>query len=109
MRATTFVTLSLATGALLGATGVAQADTIQNLGPYAGDVLNQLSDWGYTVMLNGVGKDAAYLDDHEKWACMVNGIHPTVSGPLATGQFQTVYVDLSCPTSNNGTTNGSGT
>ena len=55
-------------------------------------------------MLNGVGKDAGYLDEREKSACQVTGIHPTVSGPLPSGQFQTVYVDMSCPPSNNSPT-----
>lgn len=37
-------------------------------------------DWGYHVMLNGIGKDVRYLDQREKWACQVKAIHPTVSG-----------------------------
>jgi len=82
--------------------GSAQAD--QTLGPYAGDVLDQLQDWGYEVMLNGVGKDVGYLDSRERWACRVTGIHPTVTGPPPSGRFQTVYVDLSYPPSNNSPT-----
>lgn len=87
-------------GGVLGM-GEAVADPY---GPYAGDTLGQLQAWGYTVMLNGVGKDAGYLDEREKSACQVTGIHPTVSGPLPSGQFQTVYVDMSCPPSNNSPT-----
>lgn len=82
---------------------VAVAD-IQSFGPYAGDTISQLQDWGYTVVLNGVGKDAGYLDEREKSACQVTGIHPTVAGPLPSGQFHTVYVDMSCPPSNNSPT-----
>lgn len=98
-----FLAASLACGGLLTA-GIAAADNIQNLGPYAGDTLNQLEAWGYNVMLNGVTKDVRYLDDHQRWACLVTGTHPTVSGPLESGQFQTVYVDLSCPGSDNSNT-----
>jgi hypothetical protein len=89
--------------AVLGS-GFAQAD-IQSFGPYAGDTISQLHAWGYHVVLNGVGKDAGYLDEREKSACQVTGFHPTVSGPLPSGQFQTVYVDMSCPPSNNSPTN----
>jgi len=66
-------------------------------GPNASDTVSQLQAWGYDVMLNGVGKDAGYLDAREKSACQVTGIHPTVSGPLPSGQFQTVYVDMVLP------------
>lgn len=90
----------IATGGSFGM-GVAGADP---WGPYAGDTVSQLQAWGYDVMLNGVGKDAGYLDEREKSACQVTGIHPTVSGPLPSGQFQTVYVDMSCPPSNNSPT-----
>ena len=90
----------VAVGGFLGV-GQAVADPF---GPYAGDTVSQLQTWGYTVMLNGVGKDAGYLDDREKSACQVLGIHPTVNGPLPSGQFQTVYVDMSCPPSNNSPT-----
>ena len=95
----------LSTGILAGlASGIADAD-IQAFGPYAGDTVDQLQAWGYNVTLNGVGKDAGYLDAREKWSCQVTGIHPTVTGPLPSGQFQTVYVDMSCPPSNNSPTN----
>ena len=90
----------IATGGSLGM-GVAGADP---WGPYAGDTVSQLQAWGYDVMLNGVGKDAGYLDAREKSACQVTGIHPTVSGPLPSGQFEAVYVDMSCPPSNNSPT-----
>jgi hypothetical protein len=83
------------------ATGVAHAD---NLGPYAGDTVNQLQAWGYNVMFNGVQKDAGYLSDREKSDCLVTGIHPSVSGPAESGSSQTLYVDLSCAASDNSNT-----
>ncbi len=94
--------LSLAVCAGSGA--VAHADNIQSLGTYAGDVVKQLQDWGYDVMLNGINRDAAYLDDFQKRNCQVLGIHPTVSEPVKSGEFQTVYVDLSCPQNSSSTT-----
>jgi hypothetical protein len=56
-----------------------------------------LQDWGYNVMLNGLDRDIAYMDETHKRHCQVLGIHPVVSEPLKSGEFQTVYVDLSCP------------
>src|SRR5215217_3045305 len=88
--------LPIAVGGWFGA-GVAHADYIQNLGTYAGDVVEQLEDWGYTVMLNGLDRDIAYMDESHKRHCQVLGMHPVVSEPLEDGDFQTVYVDLSCP------------
>ena len=88
--------VSLTIGGWLGA-GVAHAEYIQNLGTYAGDVIEQLQDWGYTVMLNGLDRDIAYMDDSQKRDCQVLAINPTVSGPLESDAFQTVYVSLSCP------------
>jgi hypothetical protein len=99
------IAISLAAGGLTGA-AVGHADQIQNLGTYAGDVVTQLQDWGYTVMLNGLGRDAAYMDDYQKRHCQVLGTHPVVTGPLESGQFQTVYIDLSCIENNNSGTNG---
>jgi hypothetical protein len=88
--------VSLTVGALLGA-GAAHAENIMNLGTYAGDVIKQMQDWGYNVMLNGLDRDIAYMDETHKRHCQVLGIHPVVSEPLKSGEFQTVYVDLSCP------------
>jgi hypothetical protein len=79
------------------APGVAHADNVMNLGTYAGDVIEQLQDWGYNVMLNGLDRDIAYMDETHKRHCQVLGIHPIVSGPLEADEWQTVYVDLSCP------------
>ena len=100
--------VSVTIGGSFGA-GVAQADNIQNLGPYASDTLDQLQDWGYNVMLDGVGRDVRYLDDYQRWQCQVTGIHPVVSEPLKAGESQTIYVDVSCPSSNNSPTDNTGT
>jgi hypothetical protein len=88
--------VSVAVGGVFGG-GVAHAEYIQNLGTYAGDVIWQLQDWGYNVMLNGLDRDIAYMDETQKRYCHVLGIHPVVSEPLKAGEWQTVYVDLSCP------------
>jgi len=88
--------VSLTVGACFGS-GVARADNIMNLGTYAGDVIKQLQDWGYNVMLNGLDRDIAYMDETHKRHCQVLGMHPVVNEPLKSGEFQTVYVDLSCP------------
>ena len=102
------LTVPIAVGGLLGP-GEVHADNIMNLGTYAGDVIWQLQDWGYNVMLNGVGRDVRYLDDYQRWQCQVTGIHPVVSEPLKAGESQTIYVDLSCPPSNNSPTDNTGT
>ena len=70
----------------------------------AGDVVNQLQDWGYNVMLNGLDRDIAYMGETQKRYCQVLEIHPVVSEPLKSGEFQTVYVDLSCPGNPSSTT-----
>ena len=96
--------ISLTAGGYFGV-AVAHANNVQNLGTYAGDVVSQLQSWGYNVMLNGLGRDAASMDDYQKRHCQVLGTHPVVSGPIESGQFQTVYVDLSCiENPNSGTT-----
>jgi hypothetical protein len=88
--------MSVTTAGLL-VPGVAQADNVMNLGTYAGDVIKQLQDWGYNVMLNGLDRDIAYMDEDHKRHCQVLGIYPTVAEPLKAGEFQTVRVQLSCP------------
>ena len=88
--------LTFAIGGSMG-TGVAHADYIQNMGTYAGDVIRQLQDWGYNVMLNGLDRDIAYMSETHKRECQVLGMHPVVFEPIEPGTFQTVTVDLSCP------------
>lgn len=103
----TLVAVSLTLGVSLAAAGTANADYIQNQGTYAGDVITQLQDWGYDVMLNGLGTDVRYMDQYQQRNCQVLGTHPTVSGPVEAGEFQTVFVDLSC-SQNPGSTTFSG-
>ena len=86
----------VAAGGLL-VPAAAHADNVMNLGTYAGDVIAQLQVWGYHVMLNGLDRDIAYMDETHKRQCQVLGTHPVVSEPLKAGEFATVYVDLSCP------------
>jgi len=75
-----------------------------NLGTYAGDVIKQLQDWGYNVMLNGL------IGTSPIWMKPIRGIarcwpiHPVMSEPLKADEWQTVYVDLSCPGNPSGTT-----
>ena len=88
--------VTLTIGASFTAVGVANADYIQNQGTYAGDVIRQLQDWGYNVMLNGLNTDVRYMDQFQQRDCQVLGTHPAVSEPLPSGEFQTVFVDLSC-------------
>lgn len=82
--------LALAAVGLAGAAGAAPA------GPgSAGDVVKNLQDQGYNVMLNG--SRSGPLSD-----CIVTAIHnPDSSGQVKPAQFTTVYVDISCPPTNN--------
>jgi hypothetical protein len=78
--------------AALGLAGVAAAAPT---GPgSAGDVVNSLQAQGYSVQFNGAM--TAPLSD-----CLVTGVHPTVSGAANPTQLTTVYVDISCPPTNN--------
>ena len=96
MLTRTLLALTFTIGTSVATAGIANADNIQNQGTYAGDVIRQLQEWGYGVMLNGIGGDASYLDPYQQRECQVLGTHPTVSGPIDSGEFQTVYVDLDC-------------
>ena len=104
MLGQSFFAATLTIGASFAAGGVANADNVQNLGTYAGDVIEQLQDWGYDVMLNGLNSDVAYMDEFQKRHCQVLGTHPVVSEPLEPGAFQTVFVDLSCAQNPSSTT-----
>jgi hypothetical protein len=103
MNGNPLVALPLTIAGFFGA-GIGHADYVQNLGPYAGDTLKLFQDWGYNVILNGVQRDVLYLDEYQKQRCLVIGINPVVTQPLKAGEFQTIYVDLSCPPSNNNPT-----
>jgi hypothetical protein len=60
----------------------------------ASDVVRSLQAQGYNVQLNG--SVTAPLSE-----CMVTGVHGDSAGRIVPGQFTTVYVDVSCPPTNN--------
>jgi hypothetical protein len=73
----------------LGLAGVAAAAPTG--GSSASDTVNRLQAQGYNVQLNGAV--AAPLSQ-----CTVTGVHGNSASPTT---FTTVYVDISCPPSNN--------
>ncbi len=60
----------------------------------AQDTVNRLTALGYNVALNG--SKTAPLSD-----CSVIGVHPGDPGTVAALQFTTIWVDISCPPTNN--------
>jgi hypothetical protein len=78
--------------AALGLAGVAQAASSQ--GSSAADTVSRLTDQGYNVQLNG--SSGTPLTQ-----CTVSGVHGESPGRVDSTQFVTVYVDVSCPSSNN--------
>jgi hypothetical protein len=60
----------------------------------AQDTVNRLQALGYNVALNG--STTAALSE-----CVVTGVHPGDPGSVAAPQFTTVWVDISCPPTNN--------
>jgi hypothetical protein len=91
-----FVIAAGAAGVLAAAAlGLAGAAAAAPAGPgSASDVVKSLQDQGYNVQLNG--ERTSPLSD-----CIVDGVNPTVSGPANPTQFTTVYVNISCPPTNN--------
>jgi hypothetical protein len=73
----------LARAAPAAPTGNANAQSLQT----------QLQDSGYEVEFNG--SITAPLAD-----CLVTGEHPYVTAPEPAGGFETVYIDVSCPPTN---------
>lgn len=80
---------ALATTAL----GLAGTTAAAPTGSSAADTINSLQAQGYNIQLNGSATAALSQ-------CTVTGVHGDVSRNDPT-QFTTVYVDISCPTSNN--------
>ena len=76
-------TLGLAGAAAAAPTGNANAQSLQT----------QLQDSGYDGEFNG--SITAPLAD-----CLVTGEHPYVTEPEPAGEFETVYIDVSCPPTN---------
>jgi hypothetical protein len=64
----------------------------------AGDVVKSHQAQGYNVMRNGAQVGPLF-------ACAVTGVHnpagPDSIDAMAAKQFTTVYIDISCPSTNN--------
>jgi hypothetical protein len=77
------------------AVGSAHAATAAPMSGTAADVVKALQDQGYTVQFNGTANGP--LSN-----CGVTGVHgQTMMMTMAAANPGTVYVDLSCPSSNN--------
>ena len=86
----------VAAGALAGVVfGSAPASSAAptNVGS-AQDTINRLTALGYNVAING--SETAPLSD-----CIVTAVHPDDPGTAAASQFTTIWVDVSCPPTNN--------
>ena len=86
----------VAAGALAGAVlGLAPAASAAptNVGS-AQNTVDRLTALGYNVAING--SRTASLSE-----CSVTGVHPDDPGTVVAGQFTTVWVDVSCPPTNN--------
>jgi len=91
-----FAHVIVAAGALAGVVfGLAPAASAAptNVGS-AQDTVNNLTALGYNVAING-GKTAPLSD------CTVTAVHPGDPGTAAASQFTTIWVDISCPPTNN--------
>jgi hypothetical protein len=91
-----FAHMIVAAGALAGVVfGLAPAASAAptNVGS-AQDTVNRLTALGYNVAING--SRTAPLSD-----CIVTGVNPGDQGTVAAGRFTTIWVDVSCPPTNN--------
>jgi hypothetical protein len=89
-------TVTAATVGALGATALGLAGAAAAAptgGSSASDTVRSLQAQGYNVQLNGSVTSALSQ-------CIVTGVHGDSGRPDPT-QFTTVYVDVSCPPSNN--------
>ncbi|MBV8966583.1 MAG: hypothetical protein JO191_10455 [Mycobacteriaceae bacterium] len=86
-----------------GAVGLVAATAVGWAGPAAaapsgtssaGDTIKSLQAQGYNVQVNG--SVTAPLSE-----CLVTGVHGVPASGNDSTQFTTVYVDVSCPPSNN--------
>lgn len=96
LKTTTLATAAIALAAGAGV-AVGFADTAAAAPSSTGsaaDTVGRLQDEGYNVALNG--PRTAPLSE-----CIVTGIHPGDPGSVKPAQFTTVYVDISCPSTNN--------
>ena len=87
-----FATVAITAGALtiaaLGAAGAATAAPI-GVGMSAADTVDALEAQGFAVQING--QVISPLS-----TCKVTGVHG-LAGAMPLSQFDTVYVDVSCP------------
>ena len=88
----TAATLGALAATALGLAGAAAAAPTG--GSSASDTVSSLQAQGYNVQLNG--SVTAPLSQ-----CIVTGVHGEPAGRIDSTQFTTVYVDVSCPPSNN--------
>jgi len=94
---TTTTTITAATVGALAATALGLAGAAAAAptgGSSASDTVNSLQAQGYNVQLNG--SVTAPLSQ-----CHVTGVHGDSAAPHDPTAFTTVYVDVSCPPSNN--------
>ncbi len=91
------VHITVAVGALAGAVfGLAPgAGAAPSNAGSAQDTVNRLQALGYNVAFNG--SRTAPLSE-----CIVTGVHPDDPGSAVAKQFATLWVDISCPPTNNG-------
>jgi hypothetical protein len=91
-----FAHMIVAAGALAGAVfGLAPAASAAptNVGS-AQNTVDRLTGLGYNVAING--SRTAPLSE-----CLVLGVHPDDPGTVVASQFTTIWVDISCPPTNN--------
>lgn len=82
-------------GALAAAAvGFAGAAAAVPTGSSAADTVKNLQDQGYNVQLNGTATGLLSR-------CTVTDVHGLAGTMRTTGEFDTVYVDVFCPPSNN--------
>lgn len=88
--------LAIAVGALAGAVfGLAPAAVAApSNSASVQDTVNRLQALGYNVAFNGTQSAPLSL-------CSVIGMHPGDPGTVAAKQFTTIWVDISCPPTNN--------
>jgi hypothetical protein len=89
--AITTATVGAMTAVTMGLAGVAEAASTE--GSSAADTVNSLRSQGYNVQLNGAA--TAPLS-----RCTVTGVSG-LSGSMPAKELDTVYVDISCPPTNN--------
>lgn len=88
----TVVAAGVLAGAVVGLAPAAGAAPT-NVGS-AQNTIDRLTALGYNVAVNG--SKTAPLSE-----CNVLAVHPDDPGTTAAGQFTTIWVDISCPPTNN--------